>query len=653
MPARTLDAVPDRIDLRDWIYQAGLHPLPDQVINCDWVPMVLDQGREGACTGFALAAVINYHLRRRNLRRRVSPRMIYELARRYDEWPGEQYEGSSARGAVKGWMAHGVCEEQQWPYDKSGIQHFTRDVADQSLATPGGSYFRVDHRNVRDMHAAIAENGCLYMTLMVHDGWMQPSGPKMNLAYVESGNLRKREFPVIQRQGRANGGHAVAIIGYTKEGFIIQNSWGPDWGKDGFALLPYEDYMLHATDVWVVQLGVPVELNLWEHMQGADVSSGIHRAAPAIPLNAIRPFVVNLGNNGELSDTGKYWTTQSDIDQMLTKEIPKRAEKWEKTRILLYLHGGLNSAEYSARRIISYKEKMLANEIYPLNIMWETGFQETLSHMFNDLFVDTDERAGGPREWLKKFREGLIEAKDRSIELTAALPGRALWNEMKENARLASEHKYKQGGMQILGTKVKELLQSLSGQDKAKLELHVIGHSAGAIFAAYALPELIASGITIKTFQLFAPAITVDRFKELVVPHITQGECPLPTLYLLSDTGERDDTVGPYGKSLLYLVSNAFEKRRETPLLGMERFVYGKGDAGSDHVDKEMAQLFSKKVDGRPSIVIAGASTAKGEASQSNSHGGFDDDPATMNSALHRILGKAPKHSFTVRDLQF
>ena len=38
-----------------------------------------------------------------------------------------------------------------------------------------------------------------------------------------------------------------------------------------------------------------------------------------------------------------------------------------------------------------------------------------------------------------------------------------------------------------------------------------------------------------------------------------------------SDSGERDDTVGPYGKSLLFLVSNAFERRRETPLLGMER----------------------------------------------------------------------------------
>ena len=39
-----------------------------------------------------------------------------------------------------------------------------------------------------------------------------------------------------------------------------------------------------------------------------------------------------------------------------------------------------------------------------------------------------------------------------------------------------------------------------------------------------------------------------------------------------ADAAERaDPTCWPYGHSLLYLVSRAFEDRRETPLLGMER----------------------------------------------------------------------------------
>jgi hypothetical protein len=110
---RKLDAFPDKVDIRDWFYHPPLTALPDQIINCDRVHLILDQGQEGACTGFALAAVINYHLvaNGRIASHKIgdscaSPRMLYEMARRYDEWPGEEYDGSSARGTMKGWLAH-------------------------------------------------------------------------------------------------------------------------------------------------------------------------------------------------------------------------------------------------------------------------------------------------------------------------------------------------------------------------------------------------------------------------------------------------------------------------------------------------------------------------------------------------------------------
>jgi hypothetical protein len=53
---------------------------------------ILNQGQEGACTGLGLATVANYLLRRRKIvsdPKPVSARMLYEMARRYDEWPGK------------------------------------------------------------------------------------------------------------------------------------------------------------------------------------------------------------------------------------------------------------------------------------------------------------------------------------------------------------------------------------------------------------------------------------------------------------------------------------------------------------------------------------------------------------------------------------
>ncbi len=38
------------------------------------------------------------------------------------------------------------------------------------------------------------------------------------------------------------GGHAISIVGWTKEGFIIRNSWGENFGNKGYVILPYSEF---------------------------------------------------------------------------------------------------------------------------------------------------------------------------------------------------------------------------------------------------------------------------------------------------------------------------------------------------------------------------------------------------------------------------
>src|SRR5258708_31881589 len=114
---------------------------------------------------------------------------------------------------MKGWVAHGVCTDAAWPINLLGKQHFDATRATEARQTPGGADYRVMHREVRDMHAALNEVGILYATLMVHAGWNTPGPMKRTVRYVDSGLTREREFPVITRQGRADGEHAVATVG--------------------------------------------------------------------------------------------------------------------------------------------------------------------------------------------------------------------------------------------------------------------------------------------------------------------------------------------------------------------------------------------------------------------------------------------------------
>src|SRR5689334_22919982 len=86
---RTLDARPDTLDFRDQMFEPSLVEVPTERRLADYTRVgvpILDQGREGACTGFGLATVIHYLLRTRKIvpdRHEVSPWMLYDMARRY------------------------------------------------------------------------------------------------------------------------------------------------------------------------------------------------------------------------------------------------------------------------------------------------------------------------------------------------------------------------------------------------------------------------------------------------------------------------------------------------------------------------------------------------------------------------------------------
>jgi hypothetical protein len=232
-------------DFRDRMFVPPSLDIPSHIPLEDYrklhVP-ILDQGEEHACTGFGLAAVVHYFMRRHvpepNLTP-VSPRMLYEMAKRYDEWPGANYEGSSARGAMKGWHKHGVCAEALWPYRPGDTdRRLTHEREIDAQTRPLGAYYRVKGDDIAAVRGAIAEVGVVYVTAGVHDGWHRvgPDG-------------------VIPFPGTHLGSHAFALVAYDHRGFWLQNSKGPSWGREGYGYLSVEDWLANHQDAWVAYLG--------------------------------------------------------------------------------------------------------------------------------------------------------------------------------------------------------------------------------------------------------------------------------------------------------------------------------------------------------------------------------------------------------------
>lgn len=45
------------------------------------------------------------------------------------------------------------------------------------------------------------------------------------------------------------GMHTMLIVGYNDDGFILQNSWGTEWGDEGYCIFPYTDWKW-KWDIW-------------------------------------------------------------------------------------------------------------------------------------------------------------------------------------------------------------------------------------------------------------------------------------------------------------------------------------------------------------------------------------------------------------------
>jgi hypothetical protein len=623
----TLDARPDTLDFRDLMYTPTLVEVPTRISLASYrklrVP-ILDQGQEGACTGFGLATVANFLLRSRKEvpdLEDCSPRMLYEMARRYDEWPGENYSGSSARGAMKGWQKHGVCSHESWRNDLTTPgPSLTDERTSDALKRPLGAYYRVNHKDLVAMHSSLAEVKILYATATVHSGW---------------DNVGKDG--IIPYTDKVEGGHAFAIVAYDEHGFWIQNSWSKAWGAQGFGCISYDDWLENGTDVWVARLGAPVTLRMTQST--ATSHSSAAGQSRAYSYADLRPHIVSIGNNGRLKPGGNYGTTPEEVQAIFQRDFPRVTRDWKRKHILLYAHGGLVSEENAVQRLADYRSAMLDANIYPISFIWHSDYWTTVTNILRDAI--SRRRPEGILDSAKDF---MLDRLDDALEPVArVLSGKAAWDEMRENARLATESA--EGG----GRFTLQCLAALLKLDPG-IRVHIVGHSAGAIFHGPLIRLLTEKGnfqfdngevqagygVPVESCTLWAPACTTEVFEGLYAPAIRSGQIKRAAIFALSDEAEQDDNCGNiYHKSLLYLVSNAFEAKPRIPLfrdgvpiLGMEKFMTS---------DRKITQLIKE---GLIDLVLAPNVNPEGSANASTAkhHGDFDDDLATVKATLARVL---------------
>jgi hypothetical protein len=155
----------------------------------------LDQGATPQCVAYAGFKYLTAGPVK-NVKLPFTPSQLYKFAQENDEWPGENYDGTSVRGLFKYLNKTGYVPKYEWTFDANVLSAFILTIGPVVVGTDWLS-------NMMDC-------------------------PKSGILKVS---------------GSVEGGHGYVLHGYnqTKKLFRMINSWG-DWGQNGKAWIHLEDF---------------------------------------------------------------------------------------------------------------------------------------------------------------------------------------------------------------------------------------------------------------------------------------------------------------------------------------------------------------------------------------------------------------------------
>jgi len=235
---RICNVVPSKNVADDWTFQDALTAgvfgavaaLPPKVdLRADWWK-INDQGSTGSCVGWATAdGVMRQQLVKAGKlgqNELLSARFVWMGSKETDEFTTRpqsfiEESGTSLKAAMDIVRKYGTVLETQLPFKINTLMHIGTENSFYAAASlrKAQSYINLG-KNLNQWKSWLATKGPILAALGVDATWDNASATAGKLDVFQPNTVR--------------GGHAICVVGYTADRFIIRNSWGTAWGDKGF-----------------------------------------------------------------------------------------------------------------------------------------------------------------------------------------------------------------------------------------------------------------------------------------------------------------------------------------------------------------------------------------------------------------------------------
>ncbi|WP_345533284.1 C1 family peptidase [Microbispora amethystogenes] len=225
--------------------------MPISVDLSAWFPPVVNQRTVPLCTAAVATGIAGFYARR-GRERDFTPSVLFNYRTSRMVMGDPDRAGSTLVHSFDAWNRFGMVEEEEWPFRE-----------DRENMDPPPRCFRraADRRGIK--YHPIFQNAPPVELRLLKELLVSgiPIAVDIPLHPVQLSSFRTHVMPVPPNGARTFGRHVVIVAGYDDRprgqeaggAFLIRNSWGSGWARNGYGWLPYsylDDHLIR--EAWVV-----------------------------------------------------------------------------------------------------------------------------------------------------------------------------------------------------------------------------------------------------------------------------------------------------------------------------------------------------------------------------------------------------------------